>query len=188
MERSQLRALSPADGRYADKVNSLRDILSEFGLIRYRVMVEVRWLQWMADEPSIPELPPLSSVMKDVLNAIVDNFTTDDAERVKAIETTTNHDVKAVEYFIREKIGTGSEYQEPERIYSFWLHVRGYQQPCVRLDATHRPGRCIAAADARSRSETSFNGSRLCCAANDVTNAWPNGKSDDCRQGNSQRY
>jgi adenylosuccinate lyase len=109
MERSKLRALSPTDGRYADKVGSLRDILSEFGLIRYRVMVEVRWLQWMADEDSIPELPPLSSVIKDVLNDIVDNFTADDAERVKAIEATTNHDVKAVEYFIREKIGAGAE-------------------------------------------------------------------------------
>ena len=109
MERSKLRALSPADGRYADKVNALRDILSEYGLIRYRVLVEVRWLQWMADESSIPEMPPLSSVMKDVLNDIVDNFTADDAELVKTIEARTNHDVKAVEYFIREKIGTGAE-------------------------------------------------------------------------------
>ncbi len=108
MERHNLRALSPADGRYADKVGGLRDILSEYGLIRYRVLVEIRWLQWLADEPSIGELPPLSSVMKDLLNDIVDGFTTDDAERVKAIEATTNHDVKAVEYFIREKIGTGT--------------------------------------------------------------------------------
>ena len=109
MERHRLRALSPADGRYADKVGGLRDILSEYGLIRYRVLVEVRWLQWLADEPSVAELPALSSVMKDVLNSIVDGFTTDDAERVKTIEATTNHDVKAVEYFIREKIGQGTE-------------------------------------------------------------------------------
>jgi adenylosuccinate lyase len=109
MERNKLRALSPTDGRYADKVGGLRDILSEYGLIRYRVLVEVRWLQWLADQPVVAELPALSSVMKDVLNSIVDGFTTDDAERVKAIEATTNHDVKAVEYFIREKIGSGSE-------------------------------------------------------------------------------
>jgi len=109
MERSKLKALSPADGRYADKVEGLRDILSEYGLIRYRVLVEVRWLQCMADEPSIAELPPLSSVMKDALNRIVDGFTTDDAERVKVIEAKTNHDVKAVEYFIREKIGSHAE-------------------------------------------------------------------------------
>jgi adenylosuccinate lyase len=118
MERSKLRALSPADGRYADKVNGLRDILSEFGLIRYRVLVEIRWLQWMADEPMIAEMPAMSSVMKDLLNDIVDNFTTDDAERVKSIEATTNHDVKAVEYFIREKIGTSAE----TRVLSEFIH------------------------------------------------------------------
>ena len=111
MKVSTLRALSPADGRYADKVNSLRDIHSEYGLIRYRVLVEVRWLQWLADNPDIAELGPLSSVMKDVLNDIVDEFSLDDAERVKAIEATTNHDVKAVEYFIREKLGDGPETQ-----------------------------------------------------------------------------
>ena len=111
MKVSTLRALSPSDGRYADKVNSLRDIFSEYGLIRFRVHVEVRWLQCLADEPGIEELGPLSSVMKDVLNNIVDGFSLDDAERVKAIEATTNHDVKAVEYFIREKLGNGPETQ-----------------------------------------------------------------------------
>ena len=111
MKVSALRALSPADGRYADKVNNLRDIFSEYGLIRYRVLVEVRWLQCLADQTAIEELPPLSSVMKDVLNTIVDDFSLDDAERVKAIEATTNHDVKAVEYFIREKLGDGPETQ-----------------------------------------------------------------------------
>jgi len=101
--------LCPADGRYADKVGALRDILSEYGLIRFRVLVEVRWLQWLADEPGIVELPPLSPVMKDMLNHIVDDFTADDAERIKKIEATTNHDVKAVEYFIRERIGSGTD-------------------------------------------------------------------------------
>jgi len=109
MEHTRLRALSPADGRYADKVGALRDILSEYGLIRYRVLVEVRWLQWLADETGVPELPPLSSVMKDVLNHIVDDFNADDAERIKKIEATTNHDVKAVEYFIRQRIGSGTD-------------------------------------------------------------------------------
>ena len=108
MKVSTLRALSPADGRYADKVSGLRDIFSEFGLIRFRVLVEVRWLQCLADAPDIEELGPLSSVMKDVLNNIVDDFSLDDAERVKTIESTTNHDVKAVEYFIREKLGRRS--------------------------------------------------------------------------------
>jgi len=109
MKVSTLRALSPADGRYADKVNGLRDIFSEYGLIRFRVLVEVRWLQCLADEASVPELAPSSSVMKDVLNPIVDDFSIKDAERVKDIEATTNHDVKAVEYFIRERLGDGPE-------------------------------------------------------------------------------
>ena len=111
MKVSTLRALSPADGRYADKVNGLRDIFSEYGLIRYRVMVEVRWLQCLADEEDIGELSPPTSVMKDRLNGIVDDFSPDDAQRVKDIEATTNHDVKAVEYFIREKLGDGPETQ-----------------------------------------------------------------------------
>ncbi len=109
MKVSTLKALSPADGRYAGKVNALREIFSEYGLIRYRVLVEVRWLQCLADDAQVPELPPLSNVMKDVLNHIVDDFSLDDAERVKAIEATTNHDVKAVEYFIREKLGDGPD-------------------------------------------------------------------------------
>jgi adenylosuccinate lyase len=109
MKVSTLKALSPADGRYADKVNGLRDIFSEYGLIRFRVLVEVRWLQALADEPEIPEIEPLSAVLKDLLNGIVDDFSLDDAERVKKIEATTNHDVKAVEYFIREKIGDGPD-------------------------------------------------------------------------------
>lgn len=109
MKLPSLMAISPVDGRYADKVASLRDIFSEFGLMRFRVLVEVRWLQRLADEPSIGELEPLSSVMKDVLNAIVDDFSIDDARRIKEIEATTNHDVKAVEYFIRERLGEGPE-------------------------------------------------------------------------------
>ncbi len=109
MSSSSIKAISPADGRYAEKVNELRNIFSEYGLIRFRVLVEVRWLQCLSDEADVPELAPLSSVMKDVLNNIVDNFSVDDALRVKKIEATTNHDVKAVEYLIREKLGDGPE-------------------------------------------------------------------------------
>lgn len=109
MKVSTLKALSPTDGRYADKVSALRDIFSEYGLIRFRVLVEVRWLQCLADEDQVPELGPLSNVMKDVLNHIVDDFCLDDAQRVKVIEKQTNHDVKAVEYYIRERLGTGPE-------------------------------------------------------------------------------
>ena len=109
MKISSIKALSPADGRYADKVHDLRDIFSEYGLIRYRVLVEIRWLQSLADESDIAEVAPLTSVMKDMLNHIIDDFSVDDAERVKKIEATTNHDVKAVEYFIRDRLGDGPE-------------------------------------------------------------------------------
>ena len=109
MNNSSIKAISPVDGRYSEKVNDLRNIFSEYGLIRFRVLVEVRWLQCLSDEAAVPELAPLSSVMKDVLNHIVDDFSVDDAERVKTIEASTNHDVKAVEYLIREKLGEGPE-------------------------------------------------------------------------------
>ncbi|MDH3545756.1 MAG: adenylosuccinate lyase [Gammaproteobacteria bacterium] len=109
MKVSPLRALSPADGRYADKVDGLRDIFSEYGLTRFRVLVEIRWLQRLADEAEVPELGPLSHVMKDLLNRIVDDFSLDDAEHIKKIEAKTNHDVKAVEYYIRDRLGDGPE-------------------------------------------------------------------------------
>jgi len=111
MKVSTLRALSPADGRYAETLTGLRDIFSEYGLIRFRVLVEIRWLQMLSDEAAIVELAPLSTVVKDVLNRLVDDFSLDDAERIKKIEATTNHDVKAVEYFIRERLGEGTETQ-----------------------------------------------------------------------------
>jgi len=100
-----IKALAPTDGRYAAKVNSLRDILSEYGLIRFRVLVEVRWLQCMAADEAIAELPPFSAAVNSALQALVDDFSTADAHRVKEIEAITNHDVKAVEYLIREKLG-----------------------------------------------------------------------------------
>ncbi len=109
MELSALTAVAPVDGRYAEKCAELRKYFSEFALIRYRTLVEVRWLQHLAAEPLIEELPPLSNVLKDHLNHIVDEFGVEDARRIKAIEATTNHDVKAVEYFLRERLGDGSD-------------------------------------------------------------------------------
>jgi adenylosuccinate lyase len=104
LDSTALNALSPLDGRYAEKANPIRDFLSEYALIRYRVLVEVRWLEHLANEPAITELPPLEAPVKDLLNRIVDSFSVEDARRVKALEKTTNHDVKAVEYFLREKL------------------------------------------------------------------------------------
>jgi len=111
-----LTAISPIDGRYADKVDAFRPIFSEFGLIRYRVEVEVRWLQALADHPLLIEVPFLSADASAVLNDIVQHFSEQDAARVKEIEKTTNHDVKAVEYFLKEKI-TGNK--ELENIAEF---------------------------------------------------------------------
>ena len=99
-----LTALSPLDGRYASKCDALRPFLSEFGLIHARVTVEVRWLQALANRPEITEVPAFSAVTNAALDAIVADFSENDANRIKDIERTTNHDVKAVEYFLKEKI------------------------------------------------------------------------------------
>ncbi len=99
-----LTALSPLDGRYASKCDALRPFLSEFGLIHARVTVEVRWLQALANCPEITEVPAFSSETNAALDAIVTNFSEDNANRIKEIERTTNHDVKAVEYFLKEQI------------------------------------------------------------------------------------
>ncbi len=109
MELSALTAVSPVDGRYGRKTEVLRPIFSEYGLIRHRVLVEVRWLQALAAHPGIPEVPPLSEHAGKLLNAIADNFSEEDAQRVKNIERTTNHDVKAVEYFLKERIAGNAE-------------------------------------------------------------------------------
>jgi adenylosuccinate lyase len=101
---SGLTALSPLDGRYATRVAGLRPIFSEMGLIRLRVLVEVRWLQALAAHPGLPEVPALSRHAEERLETLVSGFSEDDARRVKALEATTNHDVKAVEYFIKERI------------------------------------------------------------------------------------
>ena len=98
-----LTALSPIDGRYASKADSLRPYLSEFGLIKARVTVEIRWLQSLADNGAISELAAFDTDTNAFLNGIVDNFSEADAQAIKDIEATTNHDVKAVEYFIKDK-------------------------------------------------------------------------------------
>ncbi len=106
---SALTALSPLDGRYAGKVTALRPIFSEFGLMHNRVKVEIAWLILLADTPQIAEVPALSPAARQFLQAIADDFSEADGARIKAIEATTNHDVKAVEYFIKEKIAEHPE-------------------------------------------------------------------------------
>ena len=108
MNLTNLTAISPLDGRYGDKTAELKPIFSEYGLMRFRVQVELRWLQALANQPDIQEVPSLSDEANTLLNGITDNFSETDALRIKEIESTTNHDVKAVEYFIKEKM-TGNK-------------------------------------------------------------------------------
>ncbi|WP_028108252.1 adenylosuccinate lyase [Ferrimonas futtsuensis] len=109
MELSSLSAISPVDGRYGSKTSPLRPIFSEFGLVKYRVQVEISWLKMLAACPEINEVPCFSEEALTVLDGIVANFCEADAARVKEIERTTNHDVKAVEYFIKERIADNAE-------------------------------------------------------------------------------
>ncbi len=112
MTNFALTAISPIDGRYADKVNALRPIFSEYGLIRFRVQVEVRWLQALAKHPLITEVSPFSEAADQILDTIIRDFSEADAQRVKDIEKTTNHDVKAVEYLLKEKIAGHAELEK----------------------------------------------------------------------------
>mgnify|MGYP000642045831 FL=1 len=119
MSQSSLFAISPIDGRYADKANELRPIFSEYGLIRSRVQVEVHWLKALAAQPEISEVPTLSANAHDVLDSIVNQFSETDAERIKTIERTTNHDVKAIEYFLKESIHDNKELQNVNEFIHF---------------------------------------------------------------------
>jgi len=109
MDLSALSAISPIDGRYGSKTKALRSVFSEFGLIKARVEVEVRWLQRLAAMDSIAELPAFSADANALLDGIVANFGEEQAQRIKDIEATTNHDVKAVEYFIKEQFADNAE-------------------------------------------------------------------------------
>ena len=109
MNVSVLTAISPVDGRYSSKVHALRVIVSEFGLMRARIEVELAWIKSLASNPLIDEVAPLSQQAIAEIDAIASDFSERDAERVKEIEQTTNHDVKAVEYFIKERFALNPE-------------------------------------------------------------------------------
>jgi adenylosuccinate lyase len=102
-------AISPIDGRYASKTTDLRYIFSEYALMRFRILIEIRWLITLSHLPELSEVPPLSEHLENLLNKIHENFHLEDAERIKNIERSTNHDIKAVEYFIKEKIAGNNE-------------------------------------------------------------------------------
>jgi adenylosuccinate lyase len=116
---SPLTALSPLDGRYAAKADALRPIFSEYGLIKRRVQVEIEWLLALAARSDIPELPSFTASTQHALKKIAEGFSVEDAARVKQIEATTNHDVKAVEYFIKERIGDSPELSQAKEFVHF---------------------------------------------------------------------
>lgn len=109
MTLSALTALSPLDGRYHGKVDALRNHFSEFGLIRYRVLIEIEWLKALSQENGIKELPPFSAATITQLDQLAKQFNEADAEEIKLIERTTNHDVKAIEYWLRKKLADNKE-------------------------------------------------------------------------------
>ena len=109
MQRTTLTALSPVDGRYARQTAPLCEFFSEFGLLKFRVQVELRWLESLALHPDIPEVPPLSSDAHQFLDQLIRDFSLEDAQAIKDIEKTTNHDVKAVEYFIKSRLADHAE-------------------------------------------------------------------------------
>ncbi len=119
MQLNSLTAVSPIDGRYGSKTDILRPIFSEYGLIHHRVSVEVRWLQHLATSSQISEVPGFSAHAQSVLDNIVEQFSLEDAQRVKNIERSTNHDVKAVEYFLKEKIAGNAELENVSEFIHF---------------------------------------------------------------------
>ena len=119
MQLSPLTAISPVDGRYASKADALRPVFSEYGLIYHRVLVEIRWLQALAGHPQIEEVPEFTAEASKQLNDILKDFSEIDAGRVKDIERTTNHDVKAVEYFLKEKISGNQELEAVSEFFHF---------------------------------------------------------------------
>ena len=119
MELSPLTAISPIDGRYAGKTALLRAVFSEYGLIYHRVLVEIRWIQALSQHPDIIEVPSFSKSANALLESIIDDFDEQDAQRIKDIEKTTNHDVKAVEYFLKEMVSSSDELSRVAEFFHF---------------------------------------------------------------------
>ena len=119
MTFDNLTSISPIDGRYSARTGPLKRIFSEYGLIKYRLLIEVRWLEAMSKNSQIPEVPEFSLKSKNVLSNIVDNFSLADAKVIKEIEKTTNHDVKAVEYYLKEKVSSNPELQNVNEFIHF---------------------------------------------------------------------
>jgi adenylosuccinate lyase len=134
---SPLTVLSPLDGRYQSKVAPLRPLFSEWALIRFRVMIEVEWLKTLAAEPTLAEVPPFSSNTIAALDALVKNFSEADGEAVKTIEAKTNHDVKAVEYFLRDRLAGNTEIVKASEFIHFACTSEDINNLCHALMLKH---------------------------------------------------
>ena len=119
MELSTLTALSPLDGRYGSKIAALRPIFSEFGLMQHRVLVEIEWLKALAAEPAIAEVTAFSAATIAELDALATNFNEADAQAVKDIEAVTNHDVKAIEYFLKKRLANNAQVMQVSEFIHF---------------------------------------------------------------------
>lgn len=143
MSLSNLNAISPIDGRYHSKTRQLNDYFSEYALIRYRVIVELRWFQQLTDNPGIPELPALSDGANQLIDTLITEFSEQDAQWVKDKEAVTNHDVKAVEYFIKDKFSKNKELDSIKEFVhfactsedinnlSYALMLKDYREQCL---------------------------------------------------------
>ena len=185
---STLTALSPLDGRYAGKTESLRPIFSEFGLMHApRAGGGALAARAGRRTRASPRCRRCPTAARAALLAIGEAFSEDDAARIKAIERTTNHDVKAVEYFLKEKVADNAGTRRGQGVRPLRLHQRGHQQPRLRADAARRARRRAAAAlDALDR-DAARDGARARRAADAVAHARPDRLADHARQGARQR-
>ena len=135
MDLTSLTAISPLDGRYRNKAAPLAGIVSEFGLIRYRVLVEVEWLKALAAEPALTEIGPFSPATLERLDAVVAAFEPADANAVKAIEARTNHDVKAIEYWLKQRLADVAEVQKAAEYIHFACTSEDINNLCHALTA-----------------------------------------------------
>src|SRR5262245_17201690 len=133
MDLSPLTAISPLDGRYAARTSALRACFSEYALIRYRVVVEIRWLEWLAARPEITDLAPFDADALDRLQRIIDSFDESAARRVKAIEATINHDVKAVERFLDEQLAGMPKFADARSFVHFACTSEDINNLCYAL-------------------------------------------------------
>ena len=186
MNLSALTALSPLDGRYAAKARPLRALLSEFGLMHRRVQVEVEWFIALSDA-GFAELAPLSQAARGLLRGLVVRFSEADAQAIKDIERTTNHDVKAVEYWLKSRFDGQPELRAAGEFVHFRVYQRRHQQRQPRTDVE---GRARAGAAARARWPGGYarrDGTPVRRGTDAVAHARPDGEPDHRRQGTRQR-